>query len=180
MPAADGRPAPARPRRAGSPDTAAPPPGPPVSPPLGRHLARTAREITRAFDEALAAAGGSQPVWLVLISLKTRPLANQRELAEAVGIKEATLTHHLNAMEDSGLVARRRDPANRRIQQVELTEAGEAAFHAMRTAATAFDERLRRGVSEEELTVLTRVLDKLHANVAEDADEADEAGTTSG
>lgn len=153
---------------------------PPVRAPIGLHLARITRGVSRAFDEAMVAAGGSTPAWLILISLKTRQLGNQRQLAEAVGIRGATLTHHLNAMEDSGLVARRRDPANRRIQQVELTEAGEAAFHAMRTAATAFDERLRRGVSEEELTVLTRVLDKLHANVAEDGDEADGAGATSG
>ena len=167
MPAADGRPAPARPRRAGSPDTAAqPPPGPPVSPPLGRHLARTAREITRAFDEALAAAGGSQPVWLVLISLKTRPLASQRELAEAVGIKEATLTHHLNAMDASGLITRRRDPANRRVHLVELTPAGEEAFVRMRQAAFAFNDRLRAGFAEEELAGFARVLDRLRSNVA--------------
>ena len=31
-----------------------PPPGPPASPPLGLHLARAARDITRAFDDVLA------------------------------------------------------------------------------------------------------------------------------
>ena len=68
-----------------------PPAGPPARPPLGLHLARVAKEITRAFDDALSEAGGSQPIWLVLISLKTRRLASQRELADAVGIGEATL-----------------------------------------------------------------------------------------
>ena len=102
-----------------------PPPGPPASLPLGLHLARAAREITRAFDDALAGAGGSEPVWLVLISLKTRQLASQRELADAVGIREATLTHHLNAMDASGLITRRRDPENRRVHLVELTPAGD-------------------------------------------------------
>ena len=166
MPTADGRPATARRGRAGSPASPAPPSGPPATPPLGRHLARTAREITRAFDEALAAAGGSQPAWLVLISLKTRPLASQRELAEAVGIKEATLTHHLNAMDAGGLITRRRDPANRRVHLVELTPAGEAAFHRMRQAAFAFNERLRAGLADEELADFTRVLDRLRSNVA--------------
>ena len=47
--------------------------------------------MSRAFDEALVAAGGSLPVWLVLLNLKIRPRANQRELAAAVGIREATL-----------------------------------------------------------------------------------------
>ena len=76
-------------------------------PPLGLHLARATKEISKAFDDALAEAGGSGPMWLVLISLKTRPRASQRELADAVGIREATLTHHLNAMDASGLI----DPA---------------------------------------------------------------------
>ena len=93
----------------------------PAHPPLGLHLNRVARTVSRAFDETLAEAGGSLPVWLVLISLKSRPVASQRELAEAVGIQGATLTHHLDTMESAGLVTRRRDPANRRLHLVELT-----------------------------------------------------------
>ncbi|MGH9057132.1 MAG: MarR family winged helix-turn-helix transcriptional regulator, partial [Acidimicrobiales bacterium] len=65
--------------------------------------------VSRAFDDALAEAGGSLPVWLVLLNLKINPSASQRELAEAVGVREATVTHHLNAMENDGLVTRRRD-----------------------------------------------------------------------
>src|SRR5215469_15129515 len=94
--------------------------------PVGLHLARVARDIGRSFDAALAEAGGSLPVWLVLISLKSRQLANQRALATAVGIQEATLTHHLNAMETAGLITRRRDPDNRRVHVVELTAEGDA------------------------------------------------------
>jgi Transcriptional regulators len=80
-------------------------------------LARTAKSVSRAFDYALAAAGGSLPVWLIMISLKMRSLGDQRELADAIGIRGAALTHHLNAMEADGLVTRQRDPANCRIHQ---------------------------------------------------------------
>ena len=138
----------------------------PSRPPIGLHLARTARSVSRAFDDALAQAGGSVPVWLVLISLKSQQVRNQRELAEAVGIREATLTHHLNAMDEQGLVTRRRDPANRRVHQVELTEAGEDAFQRLRGAATAFDQRLRAGLSGDEVSQLEALLGRLAANVA--------------
>jgi MarR family transcriptional regulator for hemolysin len=144
---------------------AAVPTGPPAGPPIGLRLARTAKAVSRAFDDALAEAGGSVPGWLILISLKTRPLANQRELAEAVGIREATLTHHLNAMDTDGLITRRRDPANRRVHLVEITEAGEAAFHRLRAAAVAFDSRLRRDIGDKEITDLGHVLDRLRRNV---------------
>jgi MarR family transcriptional regulator, transcriptional regulator for hemolysin len=138
----------------------------PARPPLGRHLAGVSRAVSRAFDEVLAEAGGSLPVWLVLISLKSGTRASQRELAGAVGIQGATLTHHLNAMESAGLVTRRRDPANRRLHLVELTPAGDALFLRLRDAATAFDRRLRAGLTEAEVSQLGSLLTRLRDNVA--------------
>jgi MarR family transcriptional regulator, transcriptional regulator for hemolysin len=134
--------------------------------PIGLRLTRAARVVGRAFDDSLAEAGGSLPAWLVLLNLKTRRIANQRELAEAVGVREATLTHHLNAMESEGLLTRERDHANRRIHVVQLTDAGEAAFLRLRDAAMAFDRRLRQGVTAEELAGFEAVLDRLVSNVA--------------
>jgi MarR family transcriptional regulator, transcriptional regulator for hemolysin len=138
----------------------------PIRPPLGLELARTAKVVSRAFDDALTRAGGSQPMWLVLISLKSRQLANQRELAEAVGIQGATLTHHLNAMESAGLVTRRRDPDNRRVHLVELTAAGDALFLRLRDAAVAFDKSLRRGLSDTDVARFHELLGQARDNVS--------------
>src|SRR5580693_7717692 len=140
--------------------------GRPVREPLGLHLTRVSRTISRAFDDVLAEAGGSLPVWLVLISLKSGQLASQRELAEAVGVQGATLTHHLNAMESAGLVTRRRDPANRRLHLVELTPDGDALFFRLRDAAMSFDQRLRAGLSGTEVSQLESVLTRLRDNVS--------------
>jgi len=142
----------------------------PPQTPLGLRLTQVHRTVGRAFDEALADAGGSLPVWLVVLNLKVSQVRNQRELAAAVGIREATLTHHLNAMESAGLITRRRDPANRRVHIVELTPAGEDAFARLRMAALAFDRRLRAGLSEQEIAVFSDVLTRLAANVGGDQD----------
>lgn len=139
--------------------------GPPRTPPIGLNLATTAKKVSRAFDDALVVVGGSRSVWLVLISLKRRPLDNQEELAVAVGIRGATLTHHLHTMEADGLLTRRRDPDNRRVHVVELTAKGDAAFHRMRVAAADFDRRLRAGLSESDVARLTELLDRLRVNV---------------
>ena len=138
----------------------------PVQQPLGLHLTRVSRTVSRAFDDALAEAGGSLPVWLVLISLKSGQLASQRELAEAVGVQGATLTHHLNAMESAGLVTRRRDPANRRLHLVELTPDGDDLFLRLRDVAMAFDQRLRAGFSDIEASQLETLLTRLRDNVS--------------
>ena len=132
---------------------------------IGLRLAQAARVVERAFDEALAEAGGTLPVWLILLNLKLRKPANQRELAEAVGVREATLTHHLNAMDSRGLVTRTRDAANRRVQVVTLTEAGEATFVRLRDTAIAFDAKLRADVSDADLATLSSLLGRLAANV---------------
>jgi MarR family transcriptional regulator for hemolysin len=133
--------------------------------PIGRDLARTAKLVGQRFDGVLAEQGGSQAVWMVLISLKTHPGANQRQVAEAAGIQGATLTHHLNAMEEAGLVTRRRDPANRRVHVLELTVEGEAVFERLAKAAISFDREIRAGISDRDLATARNVFAKLRGNL---------------
>src|SRR5690242_1527177 len=133
--------------------------------PIGLRLNQAARAVGRAFDDALAEAGGSLPVWLILLNLKIRRPGAQRELADAVGIREATLTHHLNAMDADGLITRARDAANRRVHVVTLTEKGDRLFLALRTAAMAFDTKLRAGLADSDLATLETLLTRLSANV---------------
>jgi MarR family transcriptional regulator for hemolysin len=139
-------------------------PGPPARPPIGLVLDRVARQLSRDFDQALAEAGGSRPTWLVLLALTIDEQANQRRLAEFVGIRGATLTHHLNAMESAGLVVRSRDPSNRRSHVVRRTTAGDEMFVRLREAATAFDEQLRHGLSARDIDALTDLLQRLGEN----------------
>src|SRR4051812_3889108 len=108
---------------------------PSVLPPVGLRLARTARAVTNAFERAMAEAGGSASVWQVLVLVRSQQWGTQSEMAEAMGISAATLTHHLNAMEEQGLVRRWRESSNRCVQRVELTDAGIAMFDQLRDAA---------------------------------------------
>jgi MarR family transcriptional regulator, transcriptional regulator for hemolysin len=140
----------------------------PSAEPIGRQLARTAKLLTRAFEHELALAGGSLPTWLILLSLKSRSWRTQRELAEALGIEGPTLTHHLAGLERAGLVRRTRDPDNRRVQRVDLTEAGDAAFRRLRRAASSFDQRLRSGLDDGEIQQLRDLLAQLLSNVGGD------------
>jgi MarR family transcriptional regulator for hemolysin len=135
--------------------------------PIGVQLARAAKSVSRAFDAALAAAGGSTPTWLVLVSLMSGEHGMQRELAAAVGIEGPTLTHHLNRMEADGLVVRSRDPENRRVHRVELTDEGRAAFHRLRRTVQAFDRRLCGGLDDAQVQLLGELLGRLRSNVAD-------------
>jgi MarR family transcriptional regulator for hemolysin len=135
---------------------------------LGLLIGRTAKELSRAFEDVLAAAGGSGPTWQVLLALKTGAHRTQGELAEAVGVRQPTLTHHLDGMERAGLVRRDRDPGNRRVQQVAVTELGEHLFLRLRRAAASFDGRLRAGLGDPDLAELRRLLTQLVENARPD------------
>ncbi|WP_343712251.1 MarR family transcriptional regulator [Inquilinus sp.] len=138
----------------------------PTQAPIGLLLAQTAKAVSRAFDDALAEAGGSLPTWLVLMSLMRDGPLGHGELAERVGVQGPTLTHHLDGLEQRGLVRRDRPPGNRRSQLVSLTEPGTAMFHRLRQAAQAHDGRLRQGLAAEDLERLRGLLARLSANVS--------------
>jgi len=137
---------------------------PPLEEPIGLQVTRTAKLLSRAFDDALVAAGGSLPVWLVLVSLKGQKHRQQGDLAAAAGVEGPTLTHHLNRMEAAGWVVRSRDPQNRRIHRVELTKAGNALFVRLLASVIQFDRQLRRGLSEKDIANLGRLLERLRDN----------------
>jgi MarR family transcriptional regulator, transcriptional regulator for hemolysin len=141
--------------------------------PVGVQLTSAARSVERSFASVLAASGGSIPIWLVLLNLKQRRSASQRELADAIGVRASTLSLHLSEMEREGLIVRQRVPDNRRTHAVELTAEGEAVFARIRSAAGAFDSVLRRGLSEEETRQFEHTLGLLVTNAVSAIRDAD-------
>lgn len=137
----------------------------PQGPPLGLQLATTAKTVGRAFNDALAAAGGSIASFRILNALTSEERRTQLELARAVGIEGPTLTRHLDGLEQARLVERRRDPDDRRAIQVRLTESGEALHARLLQAVIAFNRQLRAGLEEPEIEQLRATLDRLQANV---------------
>ena len=139
----------------------------PNGPPLGLLLATTSKAVGRAFNNALAASGGSIPIWLILNALKREPRRSQLDLARAVGIEGPTLTRHLDRMEQAGLVRRQRGTPDRRAVQVELTRAGHALHGRLLKAVISFNRGLRTGLSGEDEAILRSLLRQLQDNVGE-------------
>ncbi|MFD2094060.1 MarR family winged helix-turn-helix transcriptional regulator [Blastococcus deserti] len=131
-------------------------------------IGRVAKELGRAFDDVLVAAGGSTPTWQVLRALSTGQHRTQADLAAAIGVRQPTLTHHLDTLERAGLVIRERETANRRVQRVTVTESGEHLFLRLRRAAASFDGRLRAGLDDADVAELRRLLAQLAENARPD------------
>lgn len=134
--------------------------------PIGLQLAVTSKAVGRAFNAALAEAGGSLPIWLVLSTLRGESWRTQHELARAVGIEGPTLTRHLDGLEAAGLVVRRRHPVDRRAIQVELTASGEALHGTLLKKVIAFNSRLRGDLGDAEIERLRATLGRFEANLS--------------
>ena len=139
----------------------------PDGPPLGLLLHTTSKAVSRAFNDALAGAGGSLPIWLILNALMAEQRRTQVDLARAVGIEGPTLVRHLDGMEQQKLVKRHRDTGDRRAIRVELTRAGRDLHSRLLEKVISFNKDLRRGVGAKDLATLRSVLGQLHQNVSE-------------
>jgi MarR family transcriptional regulator for hemolysin len=138
----------------------------PTTTPIGLHLARTARVVSQAFDRVMAEAGGSASTWKVLLLVRSQDWGTQSQMAEQMGITGPTLTHHLNSLEERGLVRRWREASNRRVQHVELTEGGIELFDRLREVAVRHDQRLGSTLDLQETAQLAELLDRLEASVS--------------
>ena len=145
---------------------------PPRGLPIGLRLTRTARVVTQAFERAMAEAGGSAATFQILVLVRARRWGTQAEMAAAMGITGATLTHHLKAMEARGLVRRSRDEDNQRVQRVALTDDGAALFDRLRRVARRHDARLRAPLTDAETAQLADLLARVEAGVAGQPDPA--------
>lgn len=87
---------------------------------------RTARVVTRAYDEALRPTGlqATQVTLMNAIALGPGGAQPMGHLADIVGLEISTLTRNLRSLESAGLVTIGRSDTDRRVRVVQLTEAG--------------------------------------------------------
>lgn len=134
--------------------------------PLGRQLVFTAKAVREAFEDALHQAGGSLGTWVVLSALSDEGIISQSALGSHVHLEGATITHHIDRLEQLGLVRRQLDPKDRRVRNLELTEEGERLHKNLLAAMRGFERKLLDGLGERELTGLRTTLDRISANLS--------------
>jgi DNA-binding MarR family transcriptional regulator len=99
----------------------------------------------------------------VLMALSDFGPLVQHELAERLGLNRSHLVGYLDEIEDRGLVARRRDPADRRRQHVALTEAGTALVADLVPVVARANDELLAPLSADERRSLVELLQRVVA-----------------
>jgi MarR family transcriptional regulator for hemolysin len=134
---------------------------------VGPRLRMAAKSARMLLERHLSQAGASFGNWTVLATLEGGGPMVQRALAASLGIEGPTLTRHLDRLEELGLIRRNRAGADRRYTRVELTAAGQALGHELDTIARTANEQLLTGFTDDEITQLQSMLQRLITNASE-------------
>lgn len=90
---------------------------------------------------------------------------SQISLQKTLDIDAAAVTRHLRGLEDSGMIARRNNPADNRVTLVTLTDQGREHINSYREEKTRFISELLTGFNEQERTELAEMLTRLQYNI---------------
>jgi len=132
---------------------------------LGFLLSDTARLLRRRFDERARSSGASVAQWRVLKTLHRHPGLNQGQLAEHLEVEPITACRMIDRLEESGLVERRRDPADRRAWRIHLTEKASPMLDDLQELAGVFMEETLQGLSPAAREQLTGALEAIRDNL---------------
>jgi MarR family transcriptional regulator, lower aerobic nicotinate degradation pathway regulator len=103
-------------------------------------LGRLGYGLKRHAAEEVEAAGFSLYDYSVMALLAEGMCEAQASIADTLQLDRSTLVGMLDALEERGLVERRRDPSDRRRHKVTLTAEGELALATLREIVQRIEE----------------------------------------
>ena len=95
----------------------------------------------------------------------------QKDIEAAFSISGATATNILKVMEKDGLIRREAVPTDARLKKLVLTEKGIAFDDAARENIVRLEEGMKKGFTEEELTIFREYLDRMTQNIVDLVEE---------
>jgi DNA-binding MarR family transcriptional regulator len=130
-------------------------------------IARLARTVRPQLQAALAPLGLRYRHLVALSYLRDHGPTPQQALVDGLRIDPSNLVGLLNALDDRGLVVRRRDPADRRRHIVELSAHGRKLLDedVQRTLADV-DDAVFGSLSPEDRATLGRILMQVTGDLA--------------
>ncbi|MBB3948953.1 DNA-binding MarR family transcriptional regulator [Aureimonas jatrophae] len=91
--------------------------------------------------------------------------SRQAVLAERMGVEPMTLSAYLDRLEARGLIVRTVDAADRRAKLIEPTEEAGRVMLELDPLFIDIYQRATRGMSDEEVTLMSDALQKLRSNL---------------
>lgn len=129
---------------------------------FSRLLHLTAHAWRQAIDRRMKDNGLSMSSWMAVatIAIQEAPIS-QKELAQALGLEDASVVPLIDRLVKQQLVERVQPEEDRRKRLLHVTPRGEILYQRLKVEADALRNELLVNVDKHELAVTQRVLQQL-------------------
>ena len=142
-------------------------------------LARLGRAVTRQYRALLTPIGLNPRQTTALLALREEGAMSQQALGSALDIDASNLVVLLNDLEGAGLIARRRDPEDRRRHLVEISTRGSKLICEVERASMQIEDEFFADLDEDERASLHDLLARVAQSTdvcVKDAGSGDDGG----
>lgn len=122
--------------------------------------------MSDAFNKRLQALGSTRVQWIALYYLGLFEGISQNELAEKMNVESSTVVRLIDRMERDGYLKRVKDPNDRRITALYLTQSGEATREKLLPEGQKMSAIFTEGIDDEDVEVFLKVLTQLVSNAS--------------
>ena len=119
----------------------------------------------RLFNQRASHFGLTRPQWRVLVGLQGSEGITQTELAEIVGIARSPLGKIVDKLEADGLILRRADPDDRRVNRLNLTDAFEPMLVPTRKVSRQLEDDVLKNVDPKRREALYATLKEMRTSM---------------
>ena len=129
-------------------------------------IGETAHALRKAFDRRACGLGVTRAQWKVLFRLSRQPGMRQIELADLLDIEAITLSRIVDRLEESGLVERVADPADRRAWRLHVTAQAQPLVAKLRVLADEMITEAFAGIDPKDIEITRQVLGRVRENAS--------------
>jgi DNA-binding MarR family transcriptional regulator len=124
-------------------------------------LAAVGAHAAARFAERVAALDLTPPQVGLLGLVAASPGQSQQQVAQVLGMPPSRLVGLVDALADRDLVERKRNPDDRRLHALHVTEAGRATLGEVGAIGRAHDDALCRSLDDDERETLRALLTRI-------------------
>lgn len=134
---------------------------------LGFLLSRTYLAYARAAGKVTILEDMTPEQYGVLHRLTLTDGISQKKLAELHSRDQTSISKVLDKLEHKKLILRRSNPSDRRSVLIHLTEKGRDTVETLNPLMGAHNDEAIEGLTEEELSLFIRVMNRIFGNLSE-------------
>ncbi len=123
-----------------------------------------ARAIDADFEKRLAVHQVTRASWAILSAIQHHGKTTPAALASFIRIDRASITRHLDRIEEQGLVIRDRSSSDRRSVNLKLTPKGERLVPELAAESFVTNAKFTAGLGQSEIETMQAVIRKMLSN----------------